>query len=293
MLRCIYAGTRTRQQIADQLKVDKSGLVAVLHSLLNKDIIEQLRKNRTYYYQPAKTQHAYFLQKLLILEPGAKYENFLYGLNFRILSFCLFSWKSIKSIADQLGICPKTVLNRSLYLRYRQLLNRKNHLLKFNQKSWPVLYEFLIAWRNYNKSNNPVLWQFEEEVLYETTPEHISGKLTGFAAYQDSGIPVNVIKCACYHPDRKLLPEEVFIHSLLQIRNDTRLLELAAIFFRKCSLNRAKLDELAAKYDCQEKLKEFFSIMEMKEGKATSHTLPVISVRGIHEMMKTYGMKAT
>ena len=107
VLRCIYAGIKTRQGIAEQLEVDKSGLVTVLSSLQNKDVIERSRVNRTYSYQPAKTQHAYALQKLLTLEPGTKYADFLHGTNFRILSFCLFSWKSVQSIAEQLGVSPK------------------------------------------------------------------------------------------------------------------------------------------------------------------------------------------
>jgi len=288
---CIYRGASSREQIAHSLKVSVNMLSPLLKRLELLDFVSSSRENRKLIIQPSKTEHAHALKRMLILEPGTKYEGFLYGLNFRMLSCCLYSEKPITTIAEQLDISKKTVLNRSKQLRDRMLLVKNKQMLSFNKKSWTYLYDFLSACRNYTKKLNNVLWKFEDEVLFEAEETDINGALTGFSAYHSFNIPIYVIKFACFLPEKRLSKEEVFIHSLLQIREETRLLEASAAFFYKNKPNRNKLIGLAYKYDCIDILNDFFKVVEAKEGKIITDALPPTSVQGIKEMCKTYGVK--
>jgi len=287
----IFRGASTREKIAKDLKVSVNRLSPLLKCLKSKDFIAIEKRNRKLIIQPAKTQHAILFKKMLILEPGTSYDGFLYGLNFRLLSYCLHSWKPISDIAEQLGISKKTVLNRSKCLRNRLLLIKEKKMLMFNSKSWPLLFEFLTVYRNYTKDLNNVLWKFENEVVFEAAEENARGTITGFSAYSLFNIPVNVIKYAYYSPQRKLSKEEVFIHSLLQIRNETRLLELAVAFYYKNKLKKQKLIKFSYKYNCTEKLKDFFMVLQTKEGKIETASLPLTSAQGIKEMLARYKVK--
>ena len=287
----IFKGDSTRKELAKSLNVTVNRLSPLLECLKYMDFIEITRKNRNLIIRPSKTQHAYLFKKLLILEPGTKYEDFLYGLNFKLLSYCLHSRKPIENIARQLNISKKTVMNRSLHLRNRQLLNKKDRMLMFNKQTWPDLYDFLTACRNYAKHVNNILWKFEDEMIFEVSKEEIQGTLTGFSAYPLFKVPMNVIKYACYLPAKKLSKEEVFIHSLLQIRKETRLLELAAVFYYKNKLIKNKLYNLAIKFDCLDKLQDFYAVLKTKQGEVETATLPLASSEGINEMLNTYGAR--
>lgn len=288
---CIFNGASDREQIANKLKVTRNRLTPLLKNLKSFDFITIERRNRKLIIKPSKTQHAHTLKKMLILEPGMKYEDFLYGLNFRMLSYCLYSEKPIECIAEQFGISTKTVLNRSMYLRRRVLLIKKKQTLRFNKKSWPYLYNFLTATRDYIRQLDNVIWKFENEVLFESGKKDIKAKITGFSGYHFFNIPLYVIKIAYYLPKRKLSKEELFIHSLLQIRQETRLLEVAVAFFYKNKPKKQRLIKLAYKYDCINLLNDFFKVIPTKKGKIKTDTLPSTSTQGIREMCKTYGVK--
>lgn len=288
---CIFRGSFTREAIAKKLNVTVNRLSPLLEHLKYLDFISISKRNRKLIIGPSKTKHAHLFKKMLILEPGTKHEEFLYGLNFRMLSYCLYSWKPISSIADQLDISEKTVLNRSKYLRNRLLLIKEKKMLKFNSKSWPYLHDFLSACRDYTKELNNVLWKFENEVVFEAAKEDVQGTITGFSAYHSFGVSLYVIKYACYLPKKRLSKEDVFIHSLLQIRDETRLLEVAVVFYYKNKPKKQKLMRLAYKYDCANMLNDFLKVIQTKEGKIRTNTLPSTSVKGIREMLGTYRVK--
>jgi len=129
-------------------------------------------------------------------------------------------------------------------------------------------------------------------MVFEVTKEDIQGVLTGFSAYSNFNTPLNVIKHACYLPEKKLTKEEVFIHSLFQIRRETRLLELAVVFYYKNKPNRKKLIKLAYNYDCIDLFNDFFKVIKSKEQKIKTATLPTTTRQGIKDMMNDYGVKA-
>ncbi|MEA3513957.1 MAG: hypothetical protein U9R34_00610, partial [Nanoarchaeota archaeon] len=254
---CIFNGASNREQIAQSLEVSVNRLTPLLKNLESLDFITIALKNRKLIIRPSKTQHAHAFKKMLILEPGMKYEDFLYGLNFRMLSYCLYSEKPITSIAEELGISIKTVLNRSMYLRRRTLLTKKKQTLIFNKRNWSYLYDLLSFSRNYIRELDNVVWKFEDEVLFESGKKDIDAEVTGFAKYYSFKIPLYMIKIAYYLPSKNLSKEEIFLHSLLEIREETRLLDVAVVFFYKNKLKKNMLIKLAYKYDCINLLNDF------------------------------------
>ncbi|MBI2575575.1 hypothetical protein HYV84_00005 [Candidatus Woesearchaeota archaeon] len=282
----ICRGAGRRAALSQKLKVTPNYITPILKRLDKMRFIDLEKNGKIISIQLSNTPFALSFKSMLIQEPGTDYSSFLFGLNHRILSYCLFSGKSFSDVASQLNISKKTVMNQALRLRNRQLLSKENRLLRFNKQSWPVLYKFLSDFRNYSEIGN-VLWKFEEEILVEVS-KPIAASLTGFAAYRSFGIPVNVIKYLYYLPKKKLSKEEVFVHSLLQIRADTRLLELAVVFYHKNHLSKERLYNLAVKYDCLDAMNDFFKILGLQEGELRTNNLPLASAKGMQEMLETY-----
>jgi len=118
--------------------------------------------------------------------------------------------------------------------------------------------------------------------------EEIKGSLTGFSAYENYSVHIRNVKYCCYLPQCKLTKLEIFLHSLLQIEDDTRMLDLAVVFFRKNKLKEKDLSNNAPKYDLKEKVKDFILILKSEEEEIRTNTLPQTSKKGIREMMELY-----
>lgn len=282
----ICKGAEDRMAIASNMNTSPNYTTPIVKRLQKMRLVDIVRQGKRISIKISNTPHALSFKNMLIEEPGTNYSSFLYGLNFRILCYCLFSRKSFSDIASQLNVSEKTIMNQALRLRNRQLLSKENRSLIFNKQSWPMLYKFLSDFRNYSEQGN-VLWKFEEEILVEVSGT-IEASPTGFAAYGSFGIPVNVIKYLYYLPKKKLSKEEILVHSLLQIRADTRLLELAVAFYHKNHLSKDKLYRLAVKYDCLDKMNDFLKVLDLQKGELRTDNLPLVSAKGIQEMLKIY-----
>ena len=284
----ITRGSANRIDLSKKLKVSPNYLSPILRRLARLEFIYLEKKGKKLSINLSDTQFALSFKSILIQDPGTDYAGFLYGLNHKILSYCLFSSKTYSDIALQLHISKKTVMNQSLRLRNRQLLVKENDSLVFNKQSWPALYKFLSDFRNFSGIGN-ILWKFEDEIFFESQ-SFMDATITGFSAYSSFGIPVNVIRQSYYLPKRKLSKEEIFIHSLLQIR-DTRLLELAVAFYYNNNPSGSVLSKQSAKYDCSDKLNDFYKVLQLKEGQIKMSTLPLASAKGIKEMLEIYKVR--
>jgi predicted transcriptional regulator len=290
-LGALCKGADSRQILAKHLKVTPNRITPIIKRLHKLGFVEKEINNRQLMVKLSKAPHAQDFRTMIIREPGTKYHNFLYGLSFRILSYTLYSWKPFCDIATQLEITEKTVMNRSIKLRNMQLINKKDHKIKFNRNSWPSVYNFLSSCRNYSKVQGNVIWKFEKEILIETLDQPENGIPTGFSAYSEYNIPINLIRQLYYVPEKKLKKEEIFMHSLIQIRKETRLLELAAVFYYKHKLNKKKLEKLAIKYDSEKIYNYFQKAIKTKSGQINKMNLPLGSAQGIDEMLKKYKVK--
>jgi hypothetical protein len=132
--------------------------------------------------------------------------------------------------------------------------------------------------------------------LFKTrNKDMIKGNLTGLNAYQDFGVLVRTIEYHCSIPEHKLTKKDIFVHSLLEIAGDPRLLGLAITFYFKNHLDNAKLDFVITKYDLDEIFTEFAKTIDWFKhlhGKRIENTIiPSITRREIEEMLDWYGVK--
>jgi len=284
----IYSGKESISEIAKDLDVGFKQISKVVIGLEKKLLCKKIRQGKHVKIEMSNSVPATKFRTLLIQNKPLKLENFLYGIRFRILSCCLYESKTTKDIAQMLNVSRKSVQNILYSFINRQILRREKGEIIFQKKAWSYLYEFLEAYRKSSLNGN-VLWKFENEMVFEVREEkEVKGSLTGFSAYENYGIPIRNIKYYCYLPQRKLSKTEVFLHSLLQIGDDTRLLDLAIVFYTKNKLKEKELISIAPKYDLKEKVKDFILVIKSKEEKIITNTLPQTSKRGIRDMIKLY-----
>ncbi len=284
----IYSGKESISEIAQAIGVGFKQVSKVVIGLEKKLLCKKIRQGKHVRIEMSNSVSAITFRTLLIQNKPLKLEDFLFGIRFRILSSCLYESKSTKDIALMLNVSRKSVQNILYSFINRQILKREKGEIIFQKKAWPYLYEFLVAYRRSSLNGN-ILWKFENEMVFEIREEkEVKGLLTGFSAYKDFGIPIRNVKYCCYLPKKKLSRTEILLHSLLQIEEDTRLLDLAVVFYTKNKLKEKELTAIAPKYDLKEKVKDFMLIIKNKEEKIITNTLPQTSKRGIHDMMKLY-----
>lgn len=284
----IYSGKKSIRKLAESLHVGISSVSVAVSSLEKKHLCMKIRHGKHIEIGMADTSLAIAFRKLIIQSKPLKLDKFLFGLRFRILSACLYEAKATDEIADMLKVSRKSVQNVIYTFLSRLILKREKRRLIFQKKAWPFLYDFLDAYRKFSL-NGDILWRFEDEMVFEIREKsEVKGAITGFTAYAEYHVPVLNVKFCCYLPERRLAKIDVFMHSLLQIGDDTRLLELAIAFFKKNRLKNREMLKMAPKYDLRKKVQDFVLILNSKEEKIKTETLPLISRRGIRDVMKLY-----
>ena len=284
----IYSGKETLSEIAKVLHVGFKQVSKVVISLEKKLLCKKIRQGKHVRIEMSDSYPASAFRTLIIQNKPLKLDSFLYGIRFRILSSCLYESKTSKEIADMLKVSRKSVQNILYSFINRQVLKREKREIIFQRNAWPYLYDFLDAHRKVSL-NGGVLWKYENEMVFEVREEkEVKGTLTGFSAYGNYGMPIRNIKQCCYLPLKKLSKAEVFLHSLLQIGDDTRLLDLTIAFYNKNKLKKMELTAIAPKYDLKVKVKDFMQVIKSKDEKIKTNTLPFTSRRGIRDMLKLY-----
>ncbi len=278
-------GEDNRKKIANTLGLSKTWVSDNLTKLEKSRFVTKKKRGKEVYLGVAETSFAQELKNLVESQPTIRFDDFLYGLNFRILSYCLFLGKTSESIAQQLGLSQKTICNRLPDLMARGLLAKNRKFYLTNKKAWPILYNFLEKFRMFYSGQGRILWKFWGELLLCVTQKRdIKGSLTGFSQYPRLGVGMIGIRFCCYQPKKRLVKEEIFIHSLLEI-TDSRELMLCLVFYLKHRLNQKKLNELAMKYDCLEKLKDLEKLLKQEQPRI----LPFIKENELKEFFEGYG----
>lgn len=171
-----------------------------------------------------------------------------------------------------------------------RVLDKNKNLYKINNKAWPLLKEFLIAYKNYSLVEGQVKWKFDKEVLFKVNNEKlIQNNATGLYAYQDYSIKVRVITALCILPKKKLSKEDIFIHSLFEV-NDPRTLHLALTFYIKNNLNYKKVLPIAMKYGKYTMFNNFIKILKTKEEKIKFDNLPKFDRKDFIRVANMYGV---
>lgn len=288
VLTLVCKGSSTIKDLSRELNLSSTRIYDVIADLEKLNFVVKERKGMTINIKLAETDYAQEFKRMINVKNYVKFEEFLYGLNFRILSYCIAGWKAVKSIAEQLKLSEKTIRNRLPVLMNRGLFSKQEiGLYRVSEKAWPELYSFLEKFRMFSLIKGNVLWKFENEILFQVLKEgDIKGVPTGFSLYPKLRVEMTGIKICCYLPEKKLSEEEIFIHSILETQ-DAREIMLALVFYLKHRLNKNKLYQLAMKYDCIEKLKDLDRLLNQEETKVLSF----IKEKELNEFFEVYDIK--
>ena len=291
----IVRGENTLTKLAQALLKSVCWTDIVLSSLEKEGFITKksnytMRGSR-FLIEIADTQHASKLRELLFEYPGISFEEILADGRLLFLAALSEDWMTTK-IAIQLSGISKYIIDRYRpKLKNRGVIANRKGLYKINEKGWPLLKEFLIAYKNYSKINGQVKWKYNEEIIFKLNNENlIENNATGFYAYKDHGVKVGVISALCILPKRKLSKEEVFVHSLFEV-NDPRTLHLALTFYFKNKLSYEKVIPLAMKYGKYTMFENFIKLLKTKEEKVKFDGMPEFDRKDFIRIAHTYGVK--
>lgn len=292
VFRIICNGHSKLTEIADALKKSNSWCSEILAELEKHGFITKINTKRNRTYQVSTRDYAQKFRSLLISMPAIRFEDFLHEAKSDILSFVLFSEKSSYLIADTLKLSRKNIQNHATYLIKRMLVRKANRKIVFNKEAWPLLYDFLSSYRNYDETNGFLLWKFKNEIIFESQQEMDIQK-TGFSAFQQYNIPVLTITNTYYSGTDKLNKAHIFIHALKKHAIDARELSILLAFFIKNRLfeKRKEVAMLAEKYDCQERLNELVNIYEKKSERYNNKSLPSVNRETLSAVLMQYGVK--
>lgn len=235
-------------------------------------------------------------REMYLTKTYMKYLEFFYGAKLDLLQLLIYEPKSVE-VLSKITKTRKRAVRRNLRdLRYSNLIWRNRSMYSFAGKGHPLIYNFLNALRTFTHENKIVLWKFNEEELFRTRNKKlIKGYLTGLNAYGNYGVLVRTTDYFCSIPKKRLTKKEIFIHSLLEIGNEPRILGLAIAFYLKNNLFKEKLDFLISKYDLDEIFKEFKrTIKEFKNTeniRVNNSRIPSITRGEIQEVLRLYGVK--
>jgi len=239
----------------------------------------------------AHTPHALKLKELLFTYPGISFEEILTDSRLLFLTAISEDWMSIDVATGLSEISKYTVEKYSPQLKKRGIIIKKKKLYAINEKAWPLLKEFLITYRNYATINEQVKWKYNKEILFEVNNENvIQNNATGLYSYKDYGVKVGVISALCISPKSKLTKEEIFVHSLFEVK-DPRTLHLALTFYLKNKLNYKKVTPLAMKYSKYSMFENFIKLLNTKEEKVKLDGLPEFERKDFVRIANMYGVK--
>ena len=113
----------------------------------------------------ASTYHALKLKELLFSYPGISFENVLTESRLLFLAAISEDWMNLKRAAELSGISKYIIERYRPQLKSRGIIVKKNKLYKLNEKAWPLLKEFIVAYKNYSTIEGNIKWKYNEEIL--------------------------------------------------------------------------------------------------------------------------------
>ena len=291
----IARGSNSIEKLALALRKSSNRIVEIIQGLEKEGFVT---KSNSYavtgsrkVIDLANTSHAIKLKDLIFEHSTVKFEDLLSDSKLLFLIALSDDWINLK-ISSELTQVSKYMISRyTAMMKNRGLIIQENHLYKINEKAWPLLAEFLKAYKNYATIKGHLKWKYQESILFEVDDiSLIQGSLTGFVRYEDYGIKIRTIKSLCFLPEKKLTKEEIFIHSMFEI-NDPRTLHLTLIFYIKNKLKYEKVIPIAMKYGKYTMFNNFIQLIKIKKDKIKIDTLPVFDRKDFTRIANLYGVK--
>lgn len=294
--KCISEGENTISRLAKATGKSIYWTDLVISALEKEDFVIKkkdytLRGNRLT-IEIAGTSHASRLRELLFEYQGITFDNLLTDGRLLFLTALSEDWMT-KKVAMQLSRVSKYSIDRYMpSLKNRGVLMNDKTRFSINVKAWPLLREFLLAYKNYSKVNGQVKWKYQEETLYKITNENLvqDNTTTGLYEYKKYGVYVGVISALCVQPKRKISKEEVFVHSLFEV-DDPRTLHLALTFYLKNSLTYNKVSPIAMKYGKYTMFENIIKILKSKEEKVRIEGMPTFERKDFMRIANMYGVE--
>jgi len=291
----VVRGSNSIERLALALKKSSNRVVEIVKDLEKEGFVT---KSNNYalmgsrkVIELANTSYAIKLKDLIFEYPTVKFEDFLSDSKLLFLTALSEDWINMDMASELTRVSKYMIFRYTAMMKNRGIIVQENKLYKINEKAWPILAEFLKAYKNYATINGHVKWKYKESVLFEVDDNSlIKGSLTGFVKYGDYGVKIHTIKSLCLLPEKKITKEEIFINSMFEI-NDPRTLHLALVFYIKNNLKYKKVILLAMKYGKYTIFNNFIQLLKVKEGKIKIDTLPVFDRKDFIRIADLYGVK--
>lgn len=236
----------------------------------------------------SNTNHATKLKELIFKYPTIKFEDILSDSKLLFLACLSEDWIDMKALTTLSQISKYMIDRYRPMMKNRGIILQKKRLYKINESAWPLLKEFLIAYKNYSSIKGVVKWKYQNEIIFEVDRDSlVSGSITGFAKYN---LKINFISFLCRVPDKKLSKEEIFVHSLFEV-NDSRTLNLALTFYLKNKLNYKRVLPIAMKYGKYTMFENIMRILKSKEKRIKLEKLPEFERTDFRRIASMYGVK--
>jgi len=223
------------------------------------------------------------------------FADFLYGLKLDLLQLLIFEPKSVATLAKLTGSSKPSVWRSLKALRSRSLVWKEKEKYRFTTKAYPSITKFLYNLRTFTPENKLIVWKFNGEEIFHTRNEALATQLTGLNRYKDFGVEVFTIDALCVSPPRTLAKEEIFVHSLLEIGDEPRVLAVAIAFYLKNAVKDSKLSFPLEKYDLTAKFAEFKKTVDAfiknHNAQITNSLLPSITGEHIARTLGVYQVK--
>ena len=292
---CIINGENTLKKIAVALHRSIYWTDRVINSLEEEGFITK-RKNHTlngsrFLIVVSNTLHALKLKELFFQYSGISFEEILADSRLLFLTAVSEDWINTDIAVELSGISKFIIERYRSQLRNRGVIEKKKNLYKVNEKAWPLLKEFLIAYKNYGMVDGQIKWKYNQEILFEVNNEKlIQNNATGLYLYKDYRVNVGVVSALCISPKKKLSKEEIFVHSLFEV-TDPRTLHFALTFYLKTKLNYKKVMPIAMKYGKYTLFENFISLIKTKDEKVDLINLPRFDRKDFIRIAHMYGVK--
>lgn len=265
----ITRGSNTIEKIAKAQHKSINWITEVLQELEKEDFIVKkksyLLKGSRFSIEIANTNHAIKLKELIFEYPTINFADILADSKLLFLAAVSEDWIKLEEISRLSKVSKYMISRFTSMLKNRGIIMRKDNLYILNEKAWPLMKEFILAYKNYAVVKGVVKWKYQNEILLEVDNQIlVQGSLTGFALYEKYNIKIFIVKVLCKLPEGKISKEEVFVHSLFQIE-DSRTLNLALVFYLKNTLNYKKVLSIAMRYGKYTMFNDFIKLLKIKE----------------------------
>ena len=291
----IAAGNNTIEGLAKSQNKSVNWITEVVQELENEGFVIKRRsykiRGSRIVIELASTNHALKLKELIFQYQTIEFKEILSNSKVLFLAALSEDWTNMKIATELSNISKYAVERYRPMMKNRGIITERNNLYKINEKAWPVLRDFLIAYKNYSTILGQVKWKYNEESLFQVNSEKlIQDNTTGFYEYKNYGVSIGVISALCIQPKKNLSKEEIFVHSLFEV-DDPRTLHLALTFYLKNNLSYEKVIPIAMKYGKYSMFENFVKLLKTKEEKIKFDYLPTYDRKDFIRIANMYGVK--